>query len=109
MVSAPQQRINQRPVAAWLLWRELVARNGVKHAFKCGDAFVIAHRLVAALPQRLHLGRAQAKDEDVVIAHVLANLDVGAVVGADGQCAIERQLHVAGARGFGAGGRYLLR
>jgi hypothetical protein len=53
--------------------------------------------------------REQAEDEDVVVADLLADLDVGAVVGADGQRAVERELHVAGARGFGAGGGDLLR
>jgi hypothetical protein len=37
-----------------------------------------------------------------------ADLDVGAVQGADGQRAVERELHVAGARGLGAGGGDLL-
>ena len=40
---------------------------------------------------------------------MLADLDVGAVERADGERAVERELHVAGARGLHAGGRDLLR
>jgi hypothetical protein len=39
---------------------------------------------------------------------LLADLDVGAVERADGERAVERQLHVAGARGLLAGGGDLL-
>ncbi len=41
-------------------------------------------------------------------ADALADLDVGAVERADGQRAVERELHVAGAGRFHAGGRDLL-
>ena len=41
--------------------------------------------------------RRQAEDEDVVVADALADLDIGAVQRADGQRAVQRQLHVAGA------------
>ena len=39
---------------------------------------------------------------------MIANFDVGAVEGADGDGAVQRELHVAGAGGLHAGGRYLL-
>lgn len=77
--------------------------DGVQHGFEGRLAFKITHGLVAALPQCTDFWRLQAKDEDVVVANVLANFDVGTIVGANGQCAIEGQLHVAGAGGFGAG------
>ena len=50
----------------------------------------------------------QAEDEDVLRADVLADLDVGAVERADGERAVERELHVAGARGLHARRRDLL-
>ena len=50
----------------------------------------------------------QAEDEDVVGSDVLADFDVGAVERADRERAVERELHVAGAGGFHAGGRDLL-
>ena len=37
----------------------------------------------------------------------IAHFDIGAVERADGQRAVQRHLHVAGARGFHAGGRNL--
>ena len=41
-----------------------------------------------------------AKNEDVVIADFFMDLDVGSIKGADGDGAVEGELHVAGARGF---------
>ena len=38
----------------------------------------------------------------MLITDLLADLDVGTVVGADGERTVERELHVAGTRGFGA-------
>ncbi len=48
------------------------------------------------------------EDEDVLVADFLADFDVGAVHGADGERAVEGELHVARAGGFGAGGGDLL-
>ncbi len=50
----------------------------------------------------------QPEDEDILRADMLEDLDIGAVERADGQRAVERQLHVAGARRLHAGGRDLL-
>ena len=55
-----------------------------------------------------HLRRAHAENKDVVLADVLADLDISAVERADGDGAIERKLHIAGAGGFHAGGGNLL-
>ena len=49
-----------------------------------------------------------AEEEEVVPAHPLADLDVGAIEGADREGAIEGHLHVAGAGGLHAGGGDLL-
>src|SRR5437773_3928366 len=50
----------------------------------------------------------QSENENVLRADLIAYLDVRAVERADGERAIQRQLHVAGAGGFLAGGRDLL-
>ena len=73
-----------------------------------GVAVVVVEGVVAALVQRVHLLDVHAEDEDVVVAHLLSHFDVGAVEGADGERAVQHELHVAGARGLGAGGRDLL-
>ena len=49
-----------------------------------------------------------AEEEEVVLAHPLADFDVGAVEGADREGAVESHLHVAGAGGLHAGGGNLL-
>ncbi len=59
-------------------------------------------------PRRFDFRRRQAEDEDVGIADEVAHLDIGAVERADRQRAVERHLHVAGARGFHARRRDLL-
>ena len=48
------------------------------------------------------------EEEEVVGPHLLADLHVGAVEGADGEGAVERELHVAGPRSLHTGGRDLL-
>ena len=40
---------------------------------------------------------------------MVANLDIGPVQCADGQCSVQRQLHITGSRRLHAGGRDLLR
>ena len=68
----------------------------------------LGRRVPAPAVGRDLLGR-QAEDEDVLRADLLADLDVGAVERADRERAIQRQLHVAGARRFHARRRDLLR
>ena len=63
---------------------------------------------VALLFQCLHLPGGHAEQEDVVPAHLFADLDIGAVQGAEGHGAVHHQLHIAGAARFGAGERDLL-
>ena len=67
-------------------------------------------RVVARGAQlRLHLGRGQAEQEEVLGADGVADLDVGAVERADRERAVQRELHVAGARRLLAGRRDLQR
>jgi hypothetical protein len=54
------------------------------------------------------LAQGFADYDDDVAAHPLADLDVGAIEGADREGAIEGHLHVAGAGGLHAGGGDLL-
>ena len=109
VVATPQQRIDHAAVACRLVRREGAAADGLQHRLQARVPVVDAQRLVAAFAQRRDLVRTVAEDEDVFVADALADLDVGAVVGADGQRAVQRELHVAGARGLGAGGGDLLR
>lgn len=41
-----------------------------------------------------------AEDEEVIFTGLLCHLNVGSVHGADGQSAIQHELHVAGTRGL---------
>ena len=57
-------------------------------------------RVIAALPQRLHLVGRHAEQEHILVAHALTNLDVCAVERAERDRAIDHQLHVAGTGGL---------
>ena len=59
--------------------------------------------VVALGVQRGDFRLGHAEQEEVLGAHALTDLDVGAIEGADGQSAVEGELHVAGAGGFLAG------
>jgi hypothetical protein len=55
------------------------------------------------IPARLefeHRVAVEAKQEEVVLADVLADFDVGAIEGSNRERAVEGELHVAGAGGF---------
>ena len=69
---------------------------------------VVDARIVAAPLQVLHLVDVHAEQEEVLGAHLFAHFDVGAVKSADGECPVQLELHVAGARRFGASRRQLL-
>ena len=72
----------------------------------------LAEVLARLVPERLpllDLLSRHAEQEEVLLADQLADLDVGAVERADGQRAVERELHVAGAGRLLAGQRDLLR
>ena len=49
----------------------------------------------------------QAEEEEILGANLFADFNIGAVQRANGQGAVERELHIAGATGFLAGGRDL--
>ena len=57
--------------------------------------------------QRFDFLGGQAEQEEILRTHLVAYLDVGAVQRADGERPVQRQLHVARARGLGSGSGYL--
>ena len=63
---------------------------------------------VVAWAGRLDFVGGQTEQKEVVLAGFGANLDVGAVQGADGQGPVHHHLHIAGARCLLAGGGDLL-
>src|SRR5665647_1318421 len=65
-------------------------------------------RVVAGGHEVGDFGLGEPEEEEVVVADELADLDVRAVERADGECAVERELHVPGAGGLLAGERDLL-
>ena len=110
VVAAPQQRVDQAAVAC----RARRARTRRRQSHRAPPSAAGCSRRCAAAGSR---SRAAAEPRACVRPKMkmlssptcCADLDVGAVVGADGQRAVQRELHVAGARGLGAGGGDLLR
>ncbi len=70
--------------------------------------FTPFQRIVAFRFQGFHLFNRVAEDKDVLLAHLLSDFHVSAIQRPDGQRAVQRQLHVAGARGFFTRGGDLL-
>mmetsp|Transcript_36390 Transcript_36390/g.74689 ORF Transcript_36390/g.74689 Transcript_36390/m.74689 type:complete len:855 (+) Transcript_36390:63-2627(+) len=91
----------------------LAVLNGIQHRLEVNGvselsgADHVAHVLEASVPActLLHaagsisdLRALEAEDEDVLLANVLLDLDVGTVVGADDDAAVHHELHVGRAR-----------
>lgn len=53
--------------------------------------------------QCLHIVHPHAEDEEVLLSGFFGHLHIGSVHGADGEGAVQHELHVAGSRGFSAG------
>src|SRR5690242_5043380 len=101
--------MRQPQEAVRLVWRENAGVDRGKSLAEfgtCGDRRARVEALTAALLDLIGL---QAEDEDVLVSDMVADFDIGAVERADGKRAIERKLHVAGARSLHARGRDLLR
>ena len=56
---------------------------------------VVVHGVIAPCLELLHLLDRHPEYEDVVLAHLLRHLHVGAVQGPDGQGAVQHELHIA--------------
>jgi hypothetical protein len=57
---------------------------------------VVIARLVTVAAKRLDLGRGITEDKDILLTHVLQHFNVGTVQRANGQRAVEGELHIAG-------------
>ena len=85
--------------------RELLAVDAACQRVNCisdnGIGVVNVDRSVVRLGG-VHLVNVHTEDDDVGVAHLLVDLNVCAVHGAEGNGAVYHQLHVAGARSLGA-------
>ena len=93
-------------------FRELLAGDAdavdeINRVVQLGVVVVIILRVIAAAFELFDFGGLHTENEDVVFAHRVENLDVRAVHGAQGNCAVEHQFHIARAARFGAGERNL--
>jgi hypothetical protein len=103
-----RQRFDEPLIAATIVGGEHAGADAVERFAqdrRGGDA---GAGVDPASPRGLDFGGGQAKDENVFVAHEIAQLDIGAVERADRQRAVQRHLHVSGPGGFHARGRDLL-
>ncbi len=90
-----------------LIAAEQVGLERVDHAANAGITIIILAGAIS-VAQRLYLIRLEPEDEDILRTNLFPDLDVGAVHGADGERAVERELHVSGTGRFRSSGGNLL-
>ena len=82
--------------------------EGVDDALDAGVRLIVVRGVIPSLPKLLHLVGVQTEEEDVLVAHFLVDLHIGAVQRAHGEGAVDHELHVAGAARLLAGDGDLL-
>ena len=86
--------------------RELLAAKAVPHLIeRLADNGVVLVNVLGVVPSGAAVGDlfcAHTKDDDVLVPDLLLDFHIGAVQGAQGDGAVEHQLHVARAGGLGA-------
>ena len=86
---------------AWRLREsEIIRAQPVDHRTQLAVLLVPVPRVVSRPSQRFNLLHCVAENEDVLLAHRFADFHIGSVKGADGQCAIQGELHVSRAGGL---------
>ena len=84
------------PKQVGLLTTEAVGIQGIEDALKGGIACIVFPGLVGTLgTQRLNLVGLQPKDEDILLAHFLHNLNIGTIQRPNRQRTVQGKLHVA--------------
>mmetsp|Transcript_32717 Transcript_32717/g.82484 ORF Transcript_32717/g.82484 Transcript_32717/m.82484 type:complete len:471 (-) Transcript_32717:404-1816(-) len=97
-----RQKLVELPLAA-----EHARLNGVHHRGEAHVGHKLPRRTLGA--RRLHLRLLDAEEEEIFVAHALADLHVSAVQRADDEAAVHLELHVGRAGRLGAGSADVLR
>src|SRR5215472_8969734 len=108
MVAVREKGIPQRFEYATLVGAEMVGEDQVKSGACLGFVAIVPMRIVPASTIR-DLLRGETEQEEVLLASFLRHFDGGAVAGADSQSSVNHEFHVAGAAGFIASRRDLIR
>src|SRR3569832_2516550 len=108
MIAAVREAIDDGAVQFRITRRKVAARDHVERLTYFVILVIVVPGVVTPRTRLRHLLRGEAEDVDVVLAHLLTNLDIRAIEGADGERADKREFHIAGARGLGTGGGDLL-
>ena len=86
-----------------LFGRECAGSNLFDYAVQTAVGFEIADGVLTFAADGFHLFYGVAENKDIVFTHMLENLHIGTVKRADGQCAVERKLHIARTRSLRTG------
>src|SRR5262245_62632130 len=103
IAATTQERLDNVPEQATILGAEEPVTDLVERPTQLSVLMVVIPGIVMRR-ECVHLGSSEAEDKNVVVADLLADLDVGAVHRTDGEGTVERELHVACAGGLGRGG-----
>jgi hypothetical protein len=101
--------IEDRHEQVALFRREVAVADHVEHKLELGVRFINRGGIVAVALQLGELFDRVPEHEHVFLADGFGDLVVGAVMRGNRKGAVERQLHVTGARGLGTRGRDLFR
>ena len=107
-VSSVEQPVDQRTMSMRIARRKCSTTDCIENRREHRVGAVDRSRIVAPRSPGADLRLVEAEDEDVVRADRVADLDVRAIERADRQRAVQRELHIAGARCFGSGRGNLL-
>ena len=99
-----QQRVHHRAEQIAVAAGEMTVAYQIDHRPQFVVVAAERARIVAIGPAGLHLLGGQAEQEEVLRSDLFADFHIGAVQCADGERAVHRELHVAGAGRFLAGG-----
>ncbi len=100
---ALHERAHDRVEESCLARREATLRDPREDFAKAGIGRDDLPGPVPLHPQRRHLVGGHPEQEEVIRPHGVADLHVGAVKGADGECAVHREFHIPRARSLEAG------
>ena len=92
-----------------ILGGKVTGGDQIEGLFEFRIRLIIVARPITTGFNCLHLVGGQTEEEEILMTHLVADFDVRAVQGADGQGPIHGEFHVAGAGGLHPGGGNLLR
>src|SRR6516162_1750313 len=106
-VTVCEESVVQRSEHPSLVAAEMIGDDQVQGGTGFWFVFVMPARIVPTSAVGNLLG-GETEQEEVVLARSFRHFDGSAIAGADGECTVHHEFHVAGTAGFVAGSRNLV-